>query len=329
MKEERITLRDIYRARRAISSGVYRTPLVRSSALSKRIGASLYMKLEILQDIGSFKIRGATNFLRNLRNAERSRGVVTASSGNHGRAVAYAAKRLNIRAVVCLSNLVPGNKVRAIEDAGARVRITGESYDEARVECERLVKDEGMVMVEPFDDPFVIAGQGTIGLEILEDLPEIDSILVSLSGGGLIGGIALALKSAAPEIRVIGVSMERGPAMYHSIRAGKPVEVEELPTLADALGGGIGLDNRYTFRLVQEWVDEIVLVSEEQIAAAISHAYREERLITEGAGIVGVAALLNDLAGDLGKNVVVVISGCNVDMEEFSRVVGSHGRTER
>jgi threonine dehydratase len=282
------------------------------------------MKLEIVQNTGSFKIRGASNRLFHLSDAERAQGVVAVSTGNHGRAVAYAAKCLGVRATVCLSHLVPENKVRAIREVGAQVRIVGKSYDEARAEGERLAAEERMVMVEAADDPFVIAGQGTIGLEILEDLPEVETVLVPVSSGGLIGGIALALKSAAPRIRVIGVSMERGPAMYHSLRAGKPVEVEELPTIADSLSGGIGLDNRYTFRLVRDYVDDIVLVSEKQIVQSMVHAFREERLVTEGAAVVGIAALLNHLVGDMGGTVVTVISGNNVDMNTFSRIVAVH-----
>ena len=322
MADHGVTLRDVYRARRAIGGIVRRTPLVPSPALSARTGAAVHLKLETMQDTGAFKIRGATFKLMSLDEAERRRGVVTVSTGNHGRAVATAARRLGVRAAVCMSSLVPDNKVAAIRALGADVRIVGRNQDEAEVEAERLAAEHGMVMISPFDDALIIAGQGTIGLELMEDLPDLDTVLVPVSGGGLIGGIALAVKAAAPEARVIGVSMDRGPAMYHSQKAGKPVLIEEQPSLADSLGGGIGMDNSHTFELVRDFVDELLLVGEEQIAAAMVHAFREERLVVEGAAAVGIAALLNGLAGDLGDTVAVVVSGGNVDMDKFASIVG-------
>ena len=323
MKNNTITLRDIYRARKAIKSTVCRTPLVRSLSLSRRLERSVFMKLETVHDMGAFKIRGATNRLLNLNEEDQKRGVVATSTGNHGRAIAYAAKRLGMRAVVYMSSLVSRDKVNAIENFGAEVCIVGDNYDETRAEAEKFVAKEGMIMVEPFDDPFVIAGQGTIGLEILEDLPEVNTVLVPVGGGGLISGIAVALKSAASNIRVIGVSMERGAAMYESLHAGKPVEVEEVETLADNLGGGIGLNNRYTFNLVKEYVDHLVLVNEEQIASAMKYAFEQEKLVIEGAAAVGIAALLNNLVDDIGHRVVIIISSRNVDMDVFQRIIST------
>ena len=318
-----VSLRDVYRARRAIASRVRRTPLIPSPSQSRRTGAAVHLKLESLQDTGSFKIRGATNRLLALGPAERERGVVTVSTGNHGLAVATAARRLGVKAAVCISSLVPENKVRAIRELGADVRIHGRSQDEAEVEADRLAAEAGMIKVPPFDDAHVIAGQGTVGIELIEDLPEVDTVLVPVSGGGLICGIALAVKAAAPGARVIGVSMDRGPAMHHSLRAGKPVLVAEEPSLADSLGGGIGLDNCHTFALVRDYVDEMILVGEAQIAEAMVHAFREERLVIEGGAAVGIAALLNGLVGKLGDTVAVIVSGCNVDMGVFARIVGA------
>jgi threonine dehydratase len=220
-----------------------------------------------------------------------------------------------------MSSLVPQNKLAAIRDAGAEVRIVGHAQDDAEEEAKRLTQEENMIAVHPFDHPHIIAGQGVIGVELLEDLPDIDCLLVGLSGGGLISGIAIALKAASPQTRVIGVSMERGPAMFHSIKAGKPVLVEEQETLADSLGGGIGLDNRYTFALVQQYVDDIILVTEQQIAAAMAYLYRSDRVIAEGGGSVGVAALLHDLVPNVRGNIVCVISGGNIDMEQFTRII--------
>ncbi|MDX1654868.1 MAG: hydroxyectoine utilization dehydratase EutB [Candidatus Competibacteraceae bacterium] len=316
-----VTLADVYRARQTIAPWVRRTPLVLSPSLSKLSGGEVFLKLESAHDTGAFKLRGATNAILGLDKEQRANGVVTVSTGNHGRAVAYAARRLGVRAVVCMSRLVPGNKVRAIDALGAEVRIHGRSQDEAQQEADRLVAQEGMVLIPPFDHPDVVAGQGVVGLELLEDLPDIDTVLVPLSGGGLIAGIAIALKAASSRIRIVGISMERGPAMYHSIQAGHPVEVEEQESLADSLGGGIGLDNRYTFPVVRDRVDEILLLNEGQIARGMVHLYREEQLVAEGAAAVGPAALLEDLVKPRGQKVAAIITGRNVDMERFTQLV--------
>lgn len=313
----------IYRARRAIAPWVRRTPLVRSASLSRLAGAGagVHLKLESAHETGAFKIRGATNRLAQLGEDELRRGVVTVSTGNHGRAVALAARRRGVRAVVCLSELVPAHKRAAIEALGAELRIAGRSQDEAEAEAERLAREAGLVPVHPFDDPAVIAGQGTIGIELLEDLGRVDALISGLSGGGLIGGTALALKAANPATRVVAVSMERGPAMFRSVRAGRPVAVSEEPTLADSLGGGIGLANRHTFDLVRRVVDEYVLVSEEEIAAGMAHLYRHERLVAEGGAAVGAAALLAGRITGLEGNVACLVSGNNVDMDLFTRIV--------
>ena len=322
----RIRLRDLYLARARIAPWVRRTPLVVSPSLSALGGARISLKLETAQDTGAFKLRGATNFIRASGDEARARGVVTVSTGNHGRAVALAARRVGARAVVCMSELVPGNKREAIEALGAEVRIVGRSQDEAEVEVQRLVSEERLALVHPFDDPLVIAGQGTVGIEILEDQPEVDTVIVALSGGGLISGIALALKAANPRARVIGVTMDKGAAMYESVRAGHPVEVEEGPSLADSLGGGIGLANRYTFELTRALVDDYVLVTESEIARAMRHLYRHDRVIAEGGGAVSVAAVLGNAVPALSGNVVCVVSGGNVDMDVFTRIVsGPHG----
>ena len=323
---DHITLRDLYLARARIASGIRRTPLVASQSLSAPGSARISLKLETLQDTGAFKLRGATNFIRASGDAVRARGVVTVSTGNHGRAVAHAAHRVGARAVICMSDLVPRNKREAIQALGAEVRIIGRSQDEAEVEAQRLVAEEGLTLVHPFDEPLVIAGQGTIGIEILEDQPEVDTVIVALSGGGLISGIALALKAANPGMRVVGVTMEQGAAMYESVCAGRPVEVEEAASLADSLGGGIGLENRYTFELTRALVDDYVLVSESEIARAMRHLYCNERVIAEGGGAVSVAAVLADKVPDLAGNVVCVVSGGNVAMAAFTRIVAEPDR---
>ena len=315
-----ITVQDIAAARNRIAGGVRETMLVPSPALSALGGAEIHLKLEQMQITGSFKLRGATNAVRALGEAQRVRGVVGVSTGNHGRGLAYAAARAGVRCIVAMSALVPQNKIDGIRALGAELRIVGRSQDDAQVEVDRLVAEEGMVMLPPFDHPDVIAGQGTLGLELLDQMPDLDTVLVPVSGGGLISGVALALKSSNPEIRVIGISMERGAAMYESQKAGRPVQVEELPTLADSLGGGVGLDNRHTFAMVRDLVDELVLVSEAEIAAAIRHAYWQERQVIEGSGSVGIAALLAGKIADPGR-CVALVTGQNIDMALHKRLI--------
>lgn len=315
------------RQARDLNAGRIRsTPTVSSPSLSAQAGLPVHLKLEQLQVTGSFKYRGASNAVLNLSDAEKSRGVVGVSTGNHGRGLAQAAKDAGVRCVICMSSLVPANKVQAIGELGAEVRIVGKSQDEAQVEVNRLVADDGLVMVPPFDHPDIIAGQGTLGLELVETLPELATVVVPVSGGGLIAGVALAVKAVNPDIRVIGVSMERGAAMAESQCAGKPVLVEELPTLADALGGGIGLDNRHSFALVRDLVDELLLVDEQQIAEAIRHAHWKEKQVIEGSGAVGIAALLSGKVESAGP-IAVVLSGCNIDMNLHHRIISGEDVT--
>jgi len=227
-----VTLSDIHAARHLIAGHVAETPIIRDDALSDALGHPVLLKCEYRQTTGAFKLRGATNA---ILTRDVSRGVITASTGNHGRAVAYAAQRLGVPATVCLSRLVPPDKVRAIRDLGADVRVIGASQDEAMAEVIRAVSHDGMAYIPPFDDPAVVAGQGTIGLEI--GTPA--AVLVPLSGGGLAAGIAVAIKAISPATRVIGLTMENGAAMAASLRAGRPVKVAETRSLADSLGGGI------------------------------------------------------------------------------------------
>ena len=315
-----VSVADIEDAARRIAGHVRRTPLERSAALSELCGVPIHLKLEHWQETGAFKLRGATNAVLSLSGEERERGVVAASTGNHGRALAHAAKTAGARCVVCLSALVPQNKKDAITALGAELRVVGKSQDDAQVEVDRLVREEGMIPLPPFDHPHIIAGQGTIGLEIVEDLSEARTVLVPLSGGGLIAGIAAAVKARSPKTRIVGISMARGAAMQASLAAGHPVEVEELPTLADSLGGGIGLANRLTFSMVRDLVDEVVLLSEAEIAAGIRHAYFHEREIVEGGAAVGIAALLAGRIEICGPT-VAVLSGHNIAMDLHARIV--------
>ncbi len=314
-----LSLANILAARNSIYGTAARTPLIPSPHLSALAGQDFLLKLETTQPTGAFKLRGAANAVFNL--PEGTTGVTCCSTGNHGRGVAFAARARGLRAVICMSSLVPQTKIDGIEALGAEVRIKGISQDEAQAESQRLCQAEGLAEISPFDDPFVIAGQGTIGLELFEDRPEIDMVLVPLSGGGLAAGIALAAKAISPKTRVIGISMDRGAAMHASVRAGHPVEVEEVASLADSLGGGIGLENRLSFALCRDLLDDIVLVTEAEIYHAMQTLYYEDRMVAEGASAVGIAALE---AGKLPKAsgpIVSIITGRNVDMTAFTDII--------
>jgi threonine dehydratase len=316
-----VTIDEIWKAKKRIAPLVSKTPLVHSPAISIKTNSNVYLKLETAHEIGAFKIRGAASKILSLTADEQKRGVTTFSTGNHGLAVAYVAKQLGIKAIICVSKRVPKAKRDAIQKFGGKLEIYGNSQDEAKNRCFDLRKQHGMTVIKPFDDSEVISGQGTIGLELLEDQPELDTVIVPLSGGGLISGVALALKANHPELKVIGVSMEQSPVMYESLKAGRPIELEEKDTLADSLLGGIGLDNRHTFSMVQQYVDETVLVNEAMIADGMKYLLGEHRLIVEGAAAVGVGALLNDVLPVSGNNTAIIISGRNVDLSTYFQVV--------
>jgi threonine dehydratase len=317
-------LADIYAARQRISSLIRRTPLAESARLSNLVGAKVWLKLEPFQLTGTFKARGAANKLLSLTSEERSRGVIAFSTGNHGRAVAQIGRSLGIDVTICLSERVPAYRVKAMRALGAEVVAKGQSQDEAYANALAIEKEKGLTMVAPFDDPHVLCGQGTLALEILEELPDVGAALVPLSGGGLFAGVSLALKSANPAIKMIGVSMEVAPAMIRSLEAGRPIEIPEVDSLADALLGGIGLDNRHTFELTKRFIDHAATVSEDQIARAMAGALKCERVCLEGSGAVGLAALESGTIPngliDPAKPVVVVASGGNVDMDLLLRL---------
>lgn len=316
-----VTAREIYLARQRIAPYIRTTPLIHSPALSERTGGQIALKLENVQETGSFKVRGAANFLLSLALAERQQGVITVSTGNHGRGVAFMAQRLGVRAVICVPQGVLPHKIAAMQQLGAEIVIHGQTQDEAEQHAWQRQAAEGLTTVSAFDDPLIIAGQGTIGLELLEAQPTIDTVIVPLSGGGLVSGIALALKTIDPTIRVIGVAQALQPAMWLSLQAGRPVSVIDEPSLADSLIGGIGLDNRYTFALVRQLVDEVVLVSEREIATAMLHALQVEHQVIEGGAAVGLAALLAGKVDVAGRTVAVILSGGNVDGATLARLL--------
>jgi threonine dehydratase len=312
---------DIEEARRRISGVAVRTPLVPSVALSDRVGREVYLKLETTQPTGAFKLRGAASKILSLSEEARTTGIVTASTGNHGRAVAYVGRRLGIPVTVCVSDGVPPGKLAALRQLGAEVEVVGKSQSESVDRAMDIAVTEGRTLIHPFDDPEVIAGQGTIAAELGEDLPDVATVLVPLSGGGLLAGVAEGLRQYLPGAEPVGISMSRAPVMAMSLDAGRPVDPPEEDTLADSLRGGIGLDNRYTFAMVRDLVKRIVLVDEGPIWEAMRFLFDEHRLVVEGAAAVGVAALLEGSIDPLSGPVVVVVSGANAEPEQVVALV--------
>jgi threonine dehydratase len=308
-----------FRAAQAVIAGIAdATPLVPSPYHSRLVGQEVLLKLETCQPIGAFKLRGALNALANLPKAVT--GVACCSTGNHGRGVAYAAQARGLRAVVCMSSLVPQAKVGGIRALGAEVRITGHSQDEALAAVQALCREGELAEISPFDDAAVIAGQGTIGLELVEARPDLSLILVPLSGGGLAAGIAATAKALNPGIRVVGVTMDRGAAMAAAIRAGHPVEVEEVTSLADSLGGGIGRANQLTYPMCRDLLDDVVLVTEDEIRDAMQALYFEDRMVAEGASVTGLAALATGKVRATGP-VATIVTGRNLDMAMHARLM--------
>jgi len=316
------TLLDVYQAQRRIHPMIRQTPLMAAVELTSRTGAqSIHLKMENLQNTGAFKVRGAANKILSLDGDAQKRGVITFSTGNHGKAVAYVAGETGIKAVVCLSEHVAAYRIEAIRKLGAEVSVKGHSQDEAEKNYQALTVSEGLVPVVPFDDPLIIAGQGTIALEIMAKLPDTDVLMIPLSGGGLLAGIAMAAKTINPGIHIVGISLEQSPAMLESLSAGRPIHVEEKDSIADSLLGGIGDENRYTLSMVEKFTDEHLLISEEEIIDGMFFLFDMHRLIVEGAAAVGIGALLNHMVNVKGKKVVALLSGCSIDSDEYIRII--------
>jgi threonine dehydratase len=315
-----VTLPDVQAALGRIRDRIYVSPCARSETLSRLSGTSAHLKLENLQMTGSYKERGALEKLLTLGEAERARGLIAASAGNHAQGVAYHAGRLGVKATIVMPETTPIMKVANTRAHGARIVLHGSSYDEAHAEARRLEQAEGLTFVHPFDDPAVIAGQGTVGLEILEQVPDADAIVVPVGGGGLVSGVAVAAKALRPGIRVVGVETEVLPSMLAALEAGGPVTLEPATTVADGIA--VKRAGDLTFEHVRRWVDEIVTVSEEEIASAILYLLEREKTVAEGAGAVAVAALMNHRIRELaGKQVVAIVSGGNIDVNLVARII--------
>ncbi len=315
-----VTLKDVQAALGRIRDRIYLSPCARSETLSRLTGTIAYLKLDNLQMTGAYKERGALNKLLVMSPEDRHRGLITASAGNHAQAVAYHAGRLGAKATIVMPEATPLMKVVNTRAHGARIVLQGANYDESYAEARRLEQLERLTFVHPFDDPDVIAGQGTLALEVLEQEPETDAIVVPIGGGGLASGVAAAAKALKPDVKVIGVETEVLPCMLQAIEAGKPVTLEPANTIADGIA--VKRAGDLTFEHVRKLVDDIVTVSEEEIASAILYLLEREKTVVEGAGAVGVAALMQrKIHGFDGKRVVAIVSGGNIDANLVARVI--------
>jgi threonine dehydratase len=315
------TLADIEDARRLLEGIIIPTPILSDEKLSTEIGAHAFLKAECLQRSGSFKVRGAYNKISRLSDDEKSRGVIAASAGNHAQGVALAARLHNIKATIVLPEFAPLTKVQATKAQGAEVILRGASFDEAVQYSRELEKERGLTYVHAFDDDLVIAGQGTIGWEIAEDLPQATVVVVPIGGGGIISGIALAVKNLLPTARVIGVQAANVAAVNKSLEIGAPVElISSQPTIADGIA--VKRPGDKTLRMIEEYVDEVVEVTEEEIARGIYHCVQNTHLVVEGAGAAGVAALLaKKIKLHATDNVCAVLAGGNIDANLLALVL--------
>ncbi|MBP3534991.1 MAG: threonine ammonia-lyase [Muribaculaceae bacterium] len=312
-----LELSEIYKASRVLKGVARRTPIMYASRLNPE--ANVYLKCENLQNTGSFKLRGAYYKISQLTDEEKSRGVIACSAGNHAQGVALGATRNGIKSIICLPAGAPLSKVEATKGYGAEVCLVPGVYDDAYAKAIELRDANGYTFVHPFDDEKVIAGQGTIGLEILEDMPEAEAVVVPIGGGGLISGVAYAIKQLRPDIKVYGVQSEGAPSMFNSLKEGKRVHLDSVKTIADGIA--VKEPGENTFKLISEYVDEVVTVSEDEIAAAILALMEQKKLVAEGAGATPVAAVMFNKVPVKGKNVVCVVSGGNIDVTAHNRAV--------
>ncbi len=315
-----VTLKDVQAARERVRDALYLSPCARTETLSRVSRTQAFLKLDNLQMTGAYKERGALNKILTLGEAERARGLIAASAGNHAQAVAYHAGRLGLAATIVMPETTPIMKVANTRGHGARVVLSGANYDEAHAEARRMEREEGLTFVHPFDDEAIIAGQGTLGLEVVEQVAGLDAVLVPVGGGGLISGVAVAVKALAPRVKVIGVEADAIPCMQAAVEAGELVTLDAASTLADGIA--VRRAGEITFEHVQSLVDDVITVTEEEIASAILYLLEKEKTVAEGAGAVGVAALMHHkLPGLEGKRVCSVISGGNIDVNVVARVI--------
>lgn len=319
MKEIPVTLADIQKAREQFDHTVLVTPLKRSNFFSELFGKNIYLKMENLQNTGAFKVRGARHKLLSLSEAEKRQGVVTASAGNHAQGVAYQSKILGIEATIVMPETTPMAKLLATKGYGAKVVLKGNNYDEAFEEASRIQERSGAVFIHAYEDPDVIAGQGTVGLEIFEQCRDLEAVIVPIGGGGLISGVAIALKSLLPKIKVIGVQAAGAATMAESLNKGKPISLEKVSTMAEGIL--IKKASHYTFGFIQKYVDEVVTVTDEEISGAILQLLEKTKLMVEGAGATSIATLLFRKLKLSEKNIVCLLSGGNLDVTTLSHII--------
>ena len=317
-----ISLQDIKDAQKAIAPYIKTTPLTRSAFLSNLCGGDVFLKLENLQVTNSFKIRGAFNKLLNLSRKEKNLGIITASAGNHGQAVAYAAKTLGFPAKVVVPKTTPHVKVNGIRKYGADLVLFGGSYDEAEQHAKDLAKKDGCAYISPYDDKLIIAGHGTAGLEIVKALPNVDVVVVPVGGGGLISGVSIAVKSIKPNVEIVGVQSEASPVMYESLKAGKIVNPPKTKTVAEGLSGGIEKGS-LTFEIARKCIDRMLLVKEATIRRAVFLLWTREKQVVEGSGAAAIAPMLEDNSLFKGRTVACVVTGGNIDDDLFKAIVAS------
>jgi len=322
-----INLQDIKNARKATEIFVKQTPLIHSQFLSDLCGGATYLRLENLQVTNSFTIRGVLNRMLHLSNSERRRGIVTASAGNHAQAVAFAAEKLNFPAKIVVPRTTPRIKIDRIKGRSVELVLYGNIYDEAEQKAKELAEKENLAYISPYNDEWIIAGHGTIGLEILDVLPSVDSVIVPIGGGGLISGVSIALKAVKPKVRVLGVQSESSPVMYESMKAGRIVDVEMRESIAEGLFGGIEKGS-ITFRLVQKYVDNIVLVREETIKKAIYLLWEKEKQVVEGSGAAAIAPIIESTPLFTDKTTVAVITGGNIEDELLQGILTSEANKQ-
>jgi threonine dehydratase len=314
-----ITLADVQAALGRIRQSIYLSPCTLSATFTQLTGNSIYLKLDNLQRTGAFKERGALNKLLTLTPEERGQGVIAASAGNHAQGLAYHAGKRGISAQICMPLTTPLIKVSATRAYGAEVVLHGANYDEACDEAIRRGEQQCLTFIHPFDDDAVIAGQGTLGLEMLQQHPEIDAVVVPIGGGGLIGGIACAVKETNPNVQIIGVQTSRLPSMKAAVTEGKPVTIPAAATIADGIA--VRRAGERTLPLVQKYVDQIVTVDEEEIANAILLLLEREKTMAEGAGAAAIAAMVNHKIQMSGKKIAVLVGGGNIDVTLLSRII--------
>lgn len=310
-----VTIDQIYSARERLRGIARITPL----NPTKSLGENIYIKSENLQLTGAFKLRGAYNKLACLSDGEKAKGVIACSAGNHAQGVALSATKLGIRSVVCMPATAPISKIHATENYGAEVVLVPGTFDDAAAKAAELAKEHGYTFAHPFDDEYVIAGQGTIGIEILEQLPDVQQVVVPIGGGGLIAGIAIAIKTLRPCCRIIGVQAAGAPSMYNAIKNGEISTLAHVSTIADGIA--VKRPGDLTFELVKKYVDDVVVVDDNQVAAAIVALMEDQKTVAEGAGACAVAAVLSGLVDTENQKTVCVVSGGNVDMTTLSRVI--------